>query len=77
MRKRMTVTFDENIYNGLLRVVGRGHISQFLEDLARPHVLDNHELNNGYKAMAKDINREKEAKEWIEGLHGDMRNEER
>jgi hypothetical protein len=72
----MTVTFDESVYNGLLRVIGRGHISQFLEDLARPHVLGD-ALDDGYKAMAADREREAEAHEWVEALHGDMRHETR
>lgn len=76
MHKRMTITFDEVVYNGLIRVIGRGHISQFLEDLARPHVLGD-SLDDGYKAMASDIEREHEAHEWLESLHGDMRHEAR
>jgi len=39
MHKKMTITLDEAVYDGLFRVVGRRKISQFLEDLARPHVL--------------------------------------
>ena len=74
MHKRMTVTLDESVYNGLLRVVGRGRISQFLEDLARPYVLDSI-LDDGYKAMAADSEREQEAHEWIEALNGDIHHE--
>jgi hypothetical protein len=39
MQKRMTITMDEVVYEGLIRVVGRRKISAFLEDLARPHVV--------------------------------------
>ena len=35
----MTITLDEEVYDALHRVIGRGKISQFIEDLARPHVL--------------------------------------
>ena len=50
MQKRMTITMDEAVYEGLVRVVGRRKISGFLESLARPHVVTN-ELAEGYKAM--------------------------
>ena len=36
MQKRMTITMDEVVYEGLVRVVGRRKISAFLEGLARP-----------------------------------------
>ena len=39
MQKRMTITMDEVVYEGLIRVVGRRKISAFLENLARPHVV--------------------------------------
>jgi predicted CopG family antitoxin len=39
MRKKMTIRLDEEVYEGLYRTVGKRKISQFIEDLARPHVL--------------------------------------
>ena len=38
MQKRMTITMDEAVYEGLVRVVGRRKISTFLENLARPYL---------------------------------------
>ena len=73
MQKRMTITMDEAVYDGLLRVVGRGKVSQFLEALARPHVLDT-TLDAGYRAMSDDVQREAEASEWINGLLADTAN---
>lgn len=73
MQKRMTITLDEAVYDGLMRVVGRGKVSHFLESLARPHVLDT-ALDEGYAAMSGDESREKEASEWINGLIGDGAN---
>ena len=67
MQKRMTITLDEAVYDGLLRIVGRGKVSQFLEALARPHVLDT-AMDEGYRAMNDDRQREAEASEWINGL---------
>ena len=76
MHKRMTITLDEDVYDGLYRMVGRRRMSQFIEDLVRPHVMDA-ALSEGYKAMAADEAREAEALEWCNGLAGDMRDEAR
>jgi predicted CopG family antitoxin len=69
MHKKMTITLDEEVYDALYRVVGRGNISQFLENLARPHVLKE-DLTSAYQAMAADHERESEALEWSNGLMG-------
>ena len=71
MHKKMTITLDEAVYDGLFRVVGRRKISQFLEDLARPHVLQD-DLASAYPAMAADTEREREALEWSNALSGDV-----
>jgi hypothetical protein len=63
MPRKLTITVDTEIYNGLLRVVGRGRISGFLNDLARPHVVGQ-DLSAGYAAMAADEAREAEAAAW-------------
>ena len=70
MQKRMTITMDEVVYEGLIRVVGRRKISAFLENLARPHVASD-DLAAGYRAMAEDAAREQEALAWSEALIGD------
>ena len=70
MQKRMTITMDEAVYEGLVRVVGRRKISGFLESLARPHVVTD-ELAEGYKAMGQDDKREQQALAWSEALIGD------
>jgi hypothetical protein len=70
MQKRMTITLDEAVYEGLVRVVGRRKISGFLESLARPHVVTD-ELAEGYKAMGQDEQREQEALAWSEALMDD------
>lgn len=70
MQRRMTISIDEAVYEGLVRIVGRRKISQFIENLARPYVL-NDDLAAGYRAMAADEEREHEATEWSEGLIGD------
>lgn len=71
MHKKMTITLDEAVYEGLYRRVGRRKMSQFIEDLLRPHVMDS-ALDDGYRAMANDMQREAEALEWCNALAGDM-----
>ena len=76
MQKKLTITMDEQVYAGLHRVIGRRRISQFIEALVRPHVLDT-ELEEGYRLMAQDEQYEAEAQEWIEGTVGDLADESR
>jgi predicted CopG family antitoxin len=71
MQKKLTITVDEEVYQGLHKVIGRRHISQFIEDLVRPHVIGS-DLEAGYQAMAEDEAREAEAAEWIEAMIGDI-----
>jgi hypothetical protein len=74
MQKKLTITVDAEVYDGLHTVIGRRRISRFLNDLARPHVTDQ-DLAAGYAAMAADEAREHEAAAWIEGLIGDVAEE--
>jgi hypothetical protein len=72
----MTITLDEAVYDGLYRTIGKRQISQFIEDLLRPHVMDT-ALDEGYRAMAADTAREADAQEWSNALAKDMVNETR
>ena len=74
--KKLTITIADEVYEGLYRRVGARRISRFLEDLARPHVLDE-ELEAAYAEMAADEVREAEAREWVENLAGDVSDEAR
>jgi predicted CopG family antitoxin len=71
MQKKLTITVDEDVYEGLHKVIGRRHISQFIEDLVRPHVIGP-DVEAGYRAMAEDEAREAEALEWSEATIGDV-----
>lgn len=51
MQKKLTITLDEEIYEGLRRVIGPRKISRFIEDLVRPYIL-HPDLEAGYRAMA-------------------------
>jgi predicted CopG family antitoxin len=76
MQKKLTITIDEHVYAGLHQVVGRRHISQFIEALVRPHVLDT-DLDAAYAEMAADEAREAEALAWVEATIGDVADEPR
>ena len=76
MTKKLTITVDDEVYEGLYRQVGPRRISRFLEALARPHVIDA-ELEAAYREMAVDEVREAAAEEWVEGLVGDVVDEAR
>ena len=74
MAKKLTITVDDDVYQGLHRRIGRRRISRFLNDLARPHVSER-DLEEGYRAMAADAEYEREAMEWIEGVIEDVADE--
>jgi predicted CopG family antitoxin len=76
MQKKLTITVDERVYEGLHAVVGRRRISGFIERLVRPYVERDH-LEAAYRQMAADEQREAEALEWAEGTVGDVRHETR
>jgi len=74
MHKKLTVTIDEEVYEGLHKFIGPRKISKFIEELVRPHVIPPN-LESAYAQMAKDQEREKEALEWAELTFGDIRHE--
>ena len=74
MRKKLTITIDEQVYEGLHEVIGHRRISRFIEDLVRPHVISP-DLEAAYQNMAQDEAREAEALEWAEATVGDVANE--
>ena len=76
MQKKLTITIDEQVYDGLYRVVGRRRISNFIERLVRPHVIE-HDLEAAYAEMAGDTGREQEALAWSEALMSDADDETR
>jgi hypothetical protein len=76
MPKKLTITVDADVYDGLHSVIGPRRISRFLNDLARPHVVGQ-DLSAGYAAMAADEARESEAAAWSETLLADVAEEPR
>ena len=76
MHKKLTITIDERVYEGLYSVIGPRRISRFIEDLVRPHVMSP-DLEASYRQMAADEEREAEALEWAEATVGDVSDEAR
>jgi len=76
MQKKLTITIDNKVYEGLHKIIGRGHIGHFIEELVRPRIF-NQDLNAAYKQMAQDEARESEALEWSEATIGDVSDEPR
>jgi predicted CopG family antitoxin len=71
MQKKLTITVDAEVYDGLHRTIGRGKISKFIEGLLRPHVtaLD---LEESYCELAKNEEAQTEAAEWMNGVGRDV-----
>lgn len=74
MQKKLTITVDEEVYEGLYKTVGPRKISKFVQELVRPHVVRPN-LEAAYAEMAKDKKREKEAIEWAEVTFKDISHE--
>ena len=70
MAKKLTITVSDEVYEGLYRHVGARRIGSFLENLARPHVVDA-DLAAAYREAAQDEEAEREAYEWTEALVGE------
>lgn len=73
MKRKLTITLSKDVYDGLHSVVGTRKISQFLEELARPHVLQA-TLEAGYYEASQDEAQEVEALLWAEAMIGDSLN---
>ena len=76
MQKKLTITIDERVYEGLRKTIGPRKISKFIEDMVRPHVI-RPDLESAYAQMAQDEQREEEAHEWAEATFRDSANEKK
>ena len=76
MQKKLTITVDEEVYEGLHKTIGSRKISKFVEGLVRPHVVRPN-LELAYSQMSKDKKREAEALDWAEMTFKDTAREKR
>ncbi len=74
MQRKLTITVDEKVYEGLHKTIPPRKISKFVEELLRPHVVRPN-LESSYAQMAKDKKREEEAMEWAEITFKDIAHE--
>ena len=76
MQKKLTITVDAEVYEGLHKTIGPRKISKFVEELVRPHVVRPN-LESAYSQMSKDKKREAEALDWAEITFKDITHEKR
>ncbi len=74
MQKKLTITVDEEVYEGLRKTIGPRKISGFIQGIVRPYVVRPN-LESAYAEMAQDTQREKEAAEWAEITFKDIAHE--
>ena len=74
MKKKLTITIDETVYEGLYQNIGKRKISSFIETILRPHVIPA-DLDKEYAEMARDEAAEKEAIEWADSFLEDISDE--
>ena len=70
MQKKLTITVQQDTYDGLYRVVGARHISRFIEDLVTPHLAPA-PVKEGWAALAayeRETGLDQEALDWSEAL---------
>lgn len=63
MVRELVITIDETIYRQLHEQIGREDISRFIEDPVRPFLDQPEDLEAGYREMAGDAQRERDAAE--------------
>ncbi len=69
--RELTISLPDDVYEELERRVGHENISGFIEQIVRPHVVPDDDLEAEYRAMAADSERERDALEWIEAAPDD------
>ena len=71
MQRKLNITLDEQVYEGLHKTIGRRRISQFIESVVRPHVVPL-DMLSAYRDMAEEEERESEALAWSEATIEDV-----
>ena len=66
MARQLLITLPDDVYEELKRRAGHDDISTYVERLVRPDEIADSDPEAGYRAMAADEDREREALEWIE-----------
>ena len=66
MARQLVITLPDDVYEELRRRAGQDGVSGYIERLVRPERPSDGHLEEGYRAMAADEDREREALEWID-----------
>ena len=69
--RKLTITVTTDFYEGLVRSAGHRKIGAFIQKHQTPLESSNDNIEAGYRAMAADAEREKQAKEWCSALTGE------
>ena len=81
MLKELTLNIEETLYNTLMPMVEKQTIgdllTEFIKTRSSHRIYTQTELEDGYKAMADDQEREHEAMEWCNGLMNGIDDETR
>lgn len=76
MSRKLTITLDDEVYQGLYDKVGPRRIAGFIQELVRPYVVGP-DLEASYAEMAAQELRERDATEWADDLIADAADEAR
>jgi hypothetical protein len=65
MPRRLTITLPDDVYDELRRRAGQDDVGAYIQQLISTPADSEQQLEEGYRAMAADTEREREALEWI------------
>lgn len=68
MTRTVTISIDDVLYQKLSERVGMENVDDMLEEALRSILGGSTDLDEDYRLMAADEAREREAREWAEGL---------
>ena len=71
MARQLTITLPDDVYDELRRRAGQEDVGAYIQQLVSPPVYSEQQLEEEYRAMAADTEREREALEWIEAAPDD------
>ena len=72
VKRQLTVTVSESIYEALYRQVGKGQITKFIQNVVSANLdLTDESLEAGYRAMMADTEQDKKAEEWLSNERGE------
>jgi hypothetical protein len=66
MAQTLTITLPDDVYDELRRRAGQEDVGVYIQRLVSPSADSDQQLEEGYRAMAADTERERDALEWIE-----------